>query len=49
MKFNSIFKVSFVPKYERICESSIESLQRFVINCDKLFILTGAGISTMSG
>lgn len=39
----------FVPKYVGINNSDLEALNKFVQNAKKLFVLTGAGISTESG
>ncbi|XP_041456855.1 NAD-dependent protein lipoamidase sirtuin-4, mitochondrial-like [Lytechinus variegatus] len=39
----------FVPASRPVKESSIEQLQQFVDNSKRLFVLTGAGISTESG
>lgn len=40
---------NFVPQCKYVAESEIETLQRFMDTHRKLFILTGAGISTESG
>ena len=40
---------SFVPKHEECSESSVAALQQFVTGHERLFVLTGAGISTESG
>ncbi|RNA24816.1 NAD-dependent deacetylase sirtuin [Brachionus plicatilis] len=39
----------FVPEYREPCEEDIENLQNFIKKSKKLFVLTGAGISTESG
>lgn len=41
--------LAFVPKHEPCSEESISRLQTFINNHEKLFVITGAGISTESG
>uniref|UniRef100_A0A2P2I2G2 NAD-dependent protein deacylase n=1 Tax=Hirondellea gigas TaxID=1518452 RepID=A0A2P2I2G2_9CRUS len=41
--------LAFVPRHEPCSNRHIEDLQEFVDNSKKLFVLTGAGISTESG
>jgi len=39
----------YVPPYEKPLSDQINKLQEFISNSKRLFILTGAGISTESG
>lgn len=39
----------FVPVHDRITEKEVDSLERFVQASKRLFVLTGAGVSTESG
>ncbi len=39
----------YVPPYEKPLSNEITKLQEFISNSKRLFILTGAGISTESG
>ena len=39
----------FVPKHEQVKKEQIEELQQFIDSSKRLFVLTGAGISTESG
>lgn len=40
---------NFVPPHDSISMQSLEKVQTFLLNSKKLFVLTGAGISTESG
>lgn len=42
-------KENFVPPYEKPLKNDINKLQEFISNSKRLFIITGAGISTESG
>ena len=39
----------FVPRHKSVSEESLEQVERFLANSNRLFVLTGAGISTESG
>jgi hypothetical protein len=39
----------FVPKYDYLINSDLELISKFVQSSKKLFVLTGAGLSTESG
>ena len=39
----------FVPKYDYLIISDLELISKFVQSSKKLFVLTGAGLSTESG
>lgn len=39
----------FVPKFDTIVKTDLETIGRFVQNSKRLFVLSGAGISTESG
>ena len=49
MKLISLSKNKFVPKYSPINNEVFEKVNTFVQNSNKLFVLSGAGISTESG
>lgn len=40
---------SFVPKHLPVSENDVELLREFINKSRRLFVLTGAGISTESG
>lgn len=48
-RFLSTQVVSFVPKHSPVEESDIRILENFILDSKRIFILTGAGISTESG
>lgn len=39
----------FVPKHDPLKKDDLDKINEFVINVNRLFVLTGAGISTESG
>ena len=39
----------FVPKYETLTKADLDSINKFVQNAKRLFVLSGAGLSTESG
>ncbi len=41
--------MNFVPPHTSVSEEDLERVERFLINSKRLFVLTGAGISTESG
>ena len=41
--------LTFVPKSQEASDEDITKLQEFISNSNRLFIVTGAGISTESG
>jgi len=44
-----ILNETYVPPYEKPSSNEITKLQEFISNSKRLFVLTGAGISTESG
>jgi NAD-dependent deacetylase sirtuin 4 len=45
----SIIKQKFVPAYKSLCEKDLSLVTDFVRNSKRLFVITGAGVSTESG
>ena len=45
----SVIKHKFVPAYKSLCETDLNRVNDLVSSAKKLFVLTGAGISTESG
>jgi NAD-dependent deacetylase sirtuin 4 len=44
-----IIKNKFVPVYKAVSDADLSKINSFVKNAKKLFVLTGAGLSTESG
>jgi len=47
--FSSLVTENYVPPYQKPLRDDINKLQEFISRSKRLFIITGAGISTESG
>lgn len=47
--YRKLSDISYVPKYKPVSSEDCQTLMRYILEHEKILVITGAGVSTESG